>query len=1041
MTVRPPTPAVHLARVLSGALLLLCVAYYVALVPYGLELADEGHLVEQIYRTYSGELPYIDFHSGYSPAVYYWNAALFRLFGVNLLVVRLCLALLNSAGLYAIYWLARHLGASRLTAAAAAMLYLALMPFQDGQFASFNIPYPAWYVTAFWLLSVICIVRWWESGRGGMWLLAGLCAGAVFSFKQNSGLLNLVAVGIAVPLLEYPTPDARAARGRLAAGLSRWEPAMQWLVPLLGVTTVILMFSQAGLKEVCLYAVPLAVVVLWQLLVPGAQVSRPVPALQLWRDLLWVATGFATVTLPWAVYFWFKLGTAQFLRTIFYIGVGYQQFYFIPYPSIGVWAVAIAGGIGLAAAIGVLIKRRWAPPRLVAVLVVATILLAAAGFVLHPPPMIEGFQRSVVMRTENVAFALVLFTQWAAILAYLVQTWRWRARGERRGAGAGLFLIVLVSAILMHAQLYPRSDFMHLVYAAPCILVLGARLLEVLANLWARGLARAPRSRLAIRIAIAAPVYAVALVLLAPALQRIDYLVRTRHDADALIRLDTPRAPLVINAAAGRMFLSLSATTRYLRRHSQPDQYLFTFPCLDFVTFLADRREPTRHGYYYPGSPGHAVEAEVIDSLRARPPRYIVALHDHALFFVSAPSYYFNLHRFVTTHYTLERRIGMFDILRPDGGGRDVPVLDTPDTGGDDATHAARVTDTVADTVALWQQELQYTRGAAARAIGSELRSLSTSDPEALAAAIGRLPPSAQRSVAQLTLLSRSGAAAAALAIALPQPSVSDTMGEQFLRVISAVGDSRSVVPMLDTLPGSSGRTRDALAGSLFFVASKSWVENYWYAPSKPSELPHFDEALPIARMIQWIDNPFESPALRSFAIRMAGQRQERVCVPYLVRVLGDAKENPQLRADAACALVQLGYGQAVFPVIGSLLGADNAVPAVLTVALYSRAPDVGRRLLLEAMALPEAAARAQAFWIAGAVDDPQLLPALTGGLSDTVPEVRQAAAWALGNLGDPDSVRALQFALHDRDDDVETFAERAIQRIAIGDRAPAGRE
>jgi 4-amino-4-deoxy-L-arabinose transferase-like glycosyltransferase len=1050
MTAQAQTTPVRSGRLLGGALLFLSVAYYAALAPYGLELADEGHLVNQIYRTYLGQLPYVDFHTGYSPGVYYWNAALFGLFGVNLLVLRLCLAVVNGLTVYAIYWLARRVGESRLAAAVTALLYLAFVPFYEGRFAPFNIPYPAWYVTLFWLLSVICMVRWWESGRAFLWLLAGLCAGVVFAFKQNSGLFNLAAVGITVPLLERVASEAHARRGWLAAPLARAEPAMQWLVPLLGAIAVTLMFGQAGSREVRLYAVPLTVLVLWQLLAPSARIARPVPALQLWRDMLLVAVGFAVVTLPWAVYFWMHLGTAPFLRAIFYIGVSYEQFYYISFPPIGRWGIAIACGIGGATAVGLLINRRRLPPRLVVGAMVAGFSMAAFQLLRHPPPMIEGFQRSVVMRVQDVAFALVLFTEWAAIVAHIVQTRRWSARWNGNRQAAGLFLIVLLSAILMHAQLYPRSDFMHLVYAAPCVLVLGARLLDVLADLWARGLARSRRARLAIRIVVAAPVCAVALVVLAPALERIDYLARSGwgRDANAVVRLSTPRAPLVIDPAAGRMLLSLSATVRYVREHSRPDQYVFTFPCLDFVSFLADRRDPTRHGYYYPGSPGHAVEAEVIDALRAHPPRHIVALHDHALFFDSAPLYYFNLHQFVTRHYRLERRVGMFDVLRSKLRGPDLaakagavlPVTahDAPDDwaeGEDDGLGTGdREADTLADTVALWRRELQNSRGAVAREIDPALGTLSTVDFEALATVIGGLTPSAQQAVARLVLLSRSSAGAAALAVALQNPSVSEATAVLFLRVISAVGDIRAVVPMLAALPESTGLKRDTLASGLFIVASKSWVENYWYAASKPAELPRIEKALPAAQLIQWMDNPWESLALRSFAIRMAGQRQDRAVIPYLVRVLGDANEHPQLRADAAYTLVQLGFGPAVFPVIGKLLRGGDVVPAVLTVELYPQAPETGRTLLLESMSESNADVRAQAFWVAAAVRDPELLSALHAGLSDAVPEVRQAAAWALGNIGDVSSLPVLQQAAHDGNDDVEAFAKRAIQRIAIGE-------
>ena len=148
------------------------------------------------------------------------------------------------------------------------------------------------------------------------------------------------------------------------------------------------------------------------------------------------------------------------------------------------------------------------------------------------------------------------------------------------------------------------------------------------------------------------------------------------------------------------------------------------------MSFLADRRDPSRHGYYYPGSPGHAVEAEVIDSLRDRPPRFVVALHDHALFFVAAPLYYFNLRRYVTEHYRFDRRIGMFDILSRREAG--APVGQVAAHAGGVAVHTNTdyapdkdlARDGLADTIALWERELAHLHGKRAQRVARALAAL-----------------------------------------------------------------------------------------------------------------------------------------------------------------------------------------------------------------------------------------------------------------------------------------------------------------------------
>ena len=46
----------------GGVLLVLAFAYFAGLSPYGLSIDDEGTLLYQIYRTYLGQVLYIDFH-------------------------------------------------------------------------------------------------------------------------------------------------------------------------------------------------------------------------------------------------------------------------------------------------------------------------------------------------------------------------------------------------------------------------------------------------------------------------------------------------------------------------------------------------------------------------------------------------------------------------------------------------------------------------------------------------------------------------------------------------------------------------------------------------------------------------------------------------------------------------------------------------------------------------------------------------------------------------------------------------------------------
>ncbi|HYC00263.1 MAG TPA: HEAT repeat domain-containing protein [Candidatus Limnocylindrales bacterium] len=960
--------------IVALAVSLVGLLYFTSFADYGFNREDEGTLLMQFWRWSRGEVPYLDFHFGYTPGVHTIHQMLMRWFGPSVMPGRYLLAAVNAGALTTLFLVTVTLTRSWKWALMAPLLYLASMPVFPGDFASFNIPYPVWYNVLLFGLSAVLLFPLRRTPTLPLLIAHGALAGLGFTFKPNVGLFQLAAAALV----------ALAAHGR-PRGF--WESLLWWawwLAVQLGLLFVFASAPTGG--EIFAFVGPVTACAL--AIARDAYRHNPrrdIPALL--GSGLALGAGFLLVGTPWLVWAYSILGAEWFTRRALFLGTGFESFYYLGGPPIRLDVLAVIGSGLVWFAPAWLRARGWHPWKIVVGAVAAVAVLFAAVVATRPMP--SGFYASLMVNLEPRAFAAATFVQWLAIFAWLA---RRREPGDRT-LGVEVLGPAILAGILLYLQIFPRTDFMHWVTAMPLLFPLVVWGLQAVTIRWSA--ASGATARRAVGVAVSLPVLAIALI-------RVGHFLDARWDLRGAIpvrtpetRLAVPHAPFSINAGHAGRFRELERVVELIDAQTGTRDAVFTFPALDFVSFLALRSPGNRHGYYFPGWPGHDAEVEVLTALEREPPRLVVTLREHQLFFADAHAYYFFFADFVERNYAPLVTIGRYSIL----ARKDLALAPIEDWPTPAAVADALGTGRMADLQSQLESESRNDRLRAVAAM-SELEI--AGDFELLRSALSDEDPEVRSAAVKAADRSRAPAVRDALIAGVIAGAFESADAVRALRTAGLSCDSAcigTVVPLLEADDDAvAGAARNLLLG----LGSRKWRSSFWWHAGRDGD----GEAIQgevAAKLREVMAEPDSDPLLRELAFAHAAELGVGGC-PRSLRVWSTMRPRwLGLDRTAVLALLHLARHRCS----GNRLDAaarwftiDSVLAPRVALMEARRNPEAADAILARHAAAGFARASATAMWLCSIVGGSECLSAARQRLEPNASEEeRVAAAWAWSQL------------------------------------------
>jgi hypothetical protein len=571
-----------------------------------------------VVRILHGQLPYRDFQTAYPPAGYYLHAALFRLFGVALPVMRVA-GSVACAGTAALLFVVAAELLPTAWALLPSLLYVVLEDQESRGFVVHTIAYPARYVSLLWVLSAWLVLRHARRPRRSLVVALGLVTAAVLAFKHTAGLYNAWAAGVCLVVSGLQRPREPWARATVLGAL----PAVFVFAVLTGLPVLFGSFTGLSVPVFVAVWVPLAVALLLVVrdLDPRPPAGRAVLA-PIGADLLWFGGAVLVPTVAWIAGFAVAAGPGNLVQRLILDGRHVARSYAIAFPAPGSLAVMFAVGVAVALGARLLWGRGLIDRDAAARMLVATLAGLAALAFLGSVSLVRQTLRMrdwelgvmhVGRGVDNVLFYAIPVVAYAFLPALAAR---------RRREADHLVVLCWLQALFQLLLFYPRFDAAHLYEATILLLIPGTVLLHRTVAFFGVG-----AGRRWLPVAVGVAVVAVVFVKLVP---RVRAQVAWEDGPILPHRMvvDGPRGGLYETGPQGVWIAELNRTIALVRQLTTPGTPIFGFPALPGIYVLAERDNPTAFDYFYQGFGEGGDELDIVRQLEARRVPLVVTVAD-----------------------------------------------------------------------------------------------------------------------------------------------------------------------------------------------------------------------------------------------------------------------------------------------------------------------------------------------------------------------------------------------------------------------------